>query len=83
MNKKEDDDYDSGNASNPALLTHIWEVDHPSKKKKTMVTIKLNQKCVCVFGGGGGGGGHETRLRVLASTLGYDFPLNRRSYQPS
>lgn len=33
-NKKDDDDYDSGKASNPALLTHIWEVDHPSKKKQ-------------------------------------------------
>lgn len=53
-----------------------------------MITIKLNKKmCVCVcVGGWGVGGGYETRLRVLAYTLGYDFPYllhSKSSFVPT
>ena len=50
-----------------------------------MITIKLNKKmCVCVCRGWGGG--YETRLRVLAFTLGYDFPYllhSKSSFVPT
>lgn len=68
---------------------HIFEkltIPPPKKNNNNDDYDKIKSKNVCLCVCWGVGGGYETRLRVLAFTLAYDFPVllhSKSSFVPT